>query len=308
MVKAIVEAPEGYADSMGNVGSLIYTNDYVIRGRSHGANYGIVSKEKAEKLAKSGKEPALRKGLSNHYKNFLNACQGIEPANSSFDIAGPLAEMLCLGCIALNKWENPYDYGKAEVVKGEVHLTSQKGKWFLLTKKEYANFVFEGDIKMPVKEGNSGFLFRCQKGKNRAWGYQAEVDTADRKWSGGLYDKAAGCGLFRPIETKRFRLLRVLRPLKRSGNALVNASSRVSGTDTKGSYTLTFRYASSSNRPCDLFVNNQKVGRVAFASTGSFTKWVTVQTKVTLKQGGNAVKVVSVAAGPNLDALAVTKG
>ncbi|MFC1764259.1 family 16 glycoside hydrolase [Planctomycetota bacterium] len=46
-------------------------------------------------------------------------------------------------------------------------------------------------MKMPVKKGNSGFLFRCPKGKNRAWGYgyQAEVDTADRKWSGGLYDK-----------------------------------------------------------------------------------------------------------------------
>ena len=90
---------------------------------------------------------------------------------------------------ALSKWENPYDYGKAEFVDGVVSLTSLSGKWFLLTKKDYANFVFEGEIKMPVNKGNSGFLFRCLKRKNKAWGYQAEVDTAVRKWSGGLYDE-----------------------------------------------------------------------------------------------------------------------
>jgi hypothetical protein len=90
----------------------------------------------------------------------------------------------------MSQWESPYDWGKADVKEGVVSLTSDKGKWFLLTKKEYANFVFEGEVKMPVGEGNSGFMFRCQKKKNKVWGYQAEVDTADRKWSGGLYDEA----------------------------------------------------------------------------------------------------------------------
>jgi hypothetical protein len=32
-------------------------------------------------------------------------------------------------------------------------------------------------------------MFRSQMSRNRVWGYQAEVDTADRKWSGGLYDE-----------------------------------------------------------------------------------------------------------------------
>jgi hypothetical protein len=90
---------------------------------------------------------------------------------------------------SLGNWESPYEWGKAEFKDGVVSLTSDKGKWFLLSKKEYANFVFEGQIKMPPNEGNSGFMFRCQRKKNRVWGYQAEVDTADRKWSGGIYDE-----------------------------------------------------------------------------------------------------------------------
>ncbi|MCP4450000.1 MAG: DUF1080 domain-containing protein, partial [Planctomycetes bacterium] len=336
---------------------------------------------------------------------------------------------------ALSQWENPYDYGKAEVVDGEVHLTSEKGKWFLLTKKEYANFVFEGDIKMPVNEGNSGFLFRCQKRKNKAWGYQAEVDTADRKWSGGLYDegrrkwfispnrdqaassaegeasiaafRARAGECFKQDEWNTYRIVcigshiqiyvngvlttdvhdemdisgyigiqhhgekgllykfrnlrikdlgtggKVCYPHREEAAKKASASKAVASTlkgdvyeaeaavlkganaasnhggfqgkgfadygdagssvlwdnvlGEKGQYVLTFRYASSGNRPCELFVNNQKAGRLAFASTGSFTKWGTVQAKVTLKEGGNAVKVVSLGAGPNLDALGVTK-
>lgn len=84
-------------------------------------------------------------------------------------------------------WYNPYDWGKAEVVDGEIHLTSEKGKWFLCTEKQYADFILEGEVKVP--EGNSGFMFRCHVAKNKAFGYQAEVDPSARKWSGGLYDE-----------------------------------------------------------------------------------------------------------------------
>jgi hypothetical protein len=249
-------APPGITEELGNVGSLIYTEEYIIRGGSHGADYRILSGEKMESLKQAGKLPGIEGNLPNHYQNFLNACQGIEPANSSFDVAAPLAELLCLGCIgqrfggtlqydadtmqfanhpqatamlkgpevrsgwevydqpgpmkskkaqirkpddvpwenliqdpSLGNWENPYEWGQARVVGDEVHLTSEQGKWFLITKKDYANFILEGEVKMPAGQGNSGFVFRCQKEKNRVWGYQAEVDTADRKWSGGLYDE-----------------------------------------------------------------------------------------------------------------------
>jgi hypothetical protein len=89
----------------------------------------------------------------------------------------------------LANWENPYDWGKAEVVDGEIHLTTEKSKWFLSTVKEYSDFIFEVEVKMPEGKCNSGFLFRSHKSKNRMFGYQAEVDPSGRKWSGGLYDE-----------------------------------------------------------------------------------------------------------------------
>ncbi|MEN8733710.1 MAG: DUF1080 domain-containing protein [Lentimonas sp.] len=89
----------------------------------------------------------------------------------------------------LTHWENPYDWGKAEVVDGEIHLTTEKSKWFLSTVKEYSDFIFEVDVKMPEGKCNSGFLFRSHKSKNKMFGYQAEVDPSSRNWSGGLYDE-----------------------------------------------------------------------------------------------------------------------
>jgi hypothetical protein len=89
----------------------------------------------------------------------------------------------------LANWENPYDWGTAEVVDGEIHLTTEKSKWFLSTVKEYSDFIFEVEVKMPEGKCNSGFLFRSHKSKNRMFGYQAEVDPSGRKWSGGLYDE-----------------------------------------------------------------------------------------------------------------------
>jgi len=89
----------------------------------------------------------------------------------------------------LNGWFNPYDWGKAEVKDGEILLTTVKRKFFLVTEKPYADFIFEADVKMPEGKSNSGFMFRCHVKENRVWGYQAEVDPSGRKGSGGLYDE-----------------------------------------------------------------------------------------------------------------------
>ena len=86
-------------------------------------------------------------------------------------------------------WTNPYTFGKAEVVNGEVHLTAEK-KFFLCTDKSYANFIFEGDVHLPEGQANSGFIFRGRVKPNSVTGYQAEVDgDIARMWSGGLYDE-----------------------------------------------------------------------------------------------------------------------
>ena len=84
-------------------------------------------------------------------------------------------------------WTKPFDWGEVAVTDGEIILTGSK-KFFLVTEKTYKNFVLEGEVFCP-KGGNSGFQFRCHFQKNKLWGYQAEVDTSDRKWAGGLYDE-----------------------------------------------------------------------------------------------------------------------
>ncbi len=89
----------------------------------------------------------------------------------------------------LEGWTNPYTWGKATVVDGEIHLTTTKRKFFLTTAKQYADFIFEVEVKMPEGKSNSGFMFRCHRKPNKVFGYQAEVDPSDRKWSGGLYDE-----------------------------------------------------------------------------------------------------------------------
>lgn len=89
----------------------------------------------------------------------------------------------------LDGWLSPYDWGEVKVVDKEIHLKSNK-KFFLLARKEYADFIFEGEILLPDSESNSGFMFRCAAERNNVWGYQAEVDPSARAWSGGLYDEA----------------------------------------------------------------------------------------------------------------------
>ena len=86
-------------------------------------------------------------------------------------------------------WENPYDWGKYVWKDGEIHLTTEKRKFFLVTEKKYKDFILELEIKMPEGKSNSGVMFRCHKGKNKIFGYQAECDPSQRRWSGGLYDE-----------------------------------------------------------------------------------------------------------------------
>ena len=46
------------------------------------------------------KLPGWQESPSNHYKNFLLACQGKEKARSPFEINGVLSQVFCLGVIA----------------------------------------------------------------------------------------------------------------------------------------------------------------------------------------------------------------
>jgi sialate O-acetylesterase len=88
----------------------------------------------------------------------------------------------------LKGWRNPYDYGNAKIVGGEIHLTANK-KFFLVTEKKFADFELMVDVRLPSGQANSGVMFRCHVEPNRVFGYQAECDGSDRRWSAGLYDE-----------------------------------------------------------------------------------------------------------------------
>lgn len=100
----------------------------------------------------------------------------------------------------LNGWKNPYSWGTAKVVDGEIHLIADK-KFFLVTEKTYGDFIFEGEVLLPSGTANSGFMFRAHAEPNKVYGYQSEVDgDPDRKWSGGLYDEGRRMWFISPIK------------------------------------------------------------------------------------------------------------
>ena len=119
----------------------------------------------------------------------------ILPASAADDDFTPLFDGK-----TMTGWKNAYDWGKIEVVNGEVHLTGEK-KFFVVTEKTYSDFIFEGDILLPEGQANSGFMFRAHVQPNKVFGYQAEVDgDAKRKWSGGLYDEGRRMWFISPIK------------------------------------------------------------------------------------------------------------
>lgn len=66
---------------------------------------------------------------------------------------------------------------------------------FLITDKEYSDFVLELEVKIEDTTSNSGIQFRSQydenanNGKGKVYGYQFELDPAARSWTGGIYDE-----------------------------------------------------------------------------------------------------------------------
>ena len=55
------------------------------------------------------------RGKSGHYLNFIKAVRGEEKANSSFDVAGPLSQVLVLGAVAQRLGEPSLEFDPAEV-------------------------------------------------------------------------------------------------------------------------------------------------------------------------------------------------
>ncbi|MDR2982043.1 MAG: Gfo/Idh/MocA family oxidoreductase [Puniceicoccales bacterium] len=79
-------------------GKVIYGEGLAFRGGSHGSTLNIIPKEKAKEMA--SKLPEVPKSPSNHFANFLKACQGREKCRSPFSVAGPLCQAMAMGVIA----------------------------------------------------------------------------------------------------------------------------------------------------------------------------------------------------------------
>jgi len=97
----------------------------------------------------------------------------------------------------LKGWVLAEHNGKAkyEVKDGAIVGTTvlNTGNSFLRTEKYYTDFVLE--LEFIVEEGmNSGIQIRSQSLEHyknyRVHGYQVEIDTSSRAWSGGIYDEA----------------------------------------------------------------------------------------------------------------------
>ncbi|HLT07427.1 MAG TPA: Gfo/Idh/MocA family oxidoreductase [Cyclobacteriaceae bacterium] len=81
-----------------NPGRIIYGKDLTFKGGSHGSTLSIIPEEAAKDMA--SKLPEVPKSPSNHFANFILACQGKEKTRSPFEINGILSQVFCLGVIA----------------------------------------------------------------------------------------------------------------------------------------------------------------------------------------------------------------
>ncbi|MDR2424718.1 MAG: Gfo/Idh/MocA family oxidoreductase [Prevotellaceae bacterium] len=81
-----------------NPGKIIYGKDLTFKGASHGSTLTIIPESKAKDMA--AKLPEVPKSTSNHFANFLLACQGKEKTRSPFEIHGTLSQVFSLGVLA----------------------------------------------------------------------------------------------------------------------------------------------------------------------------------------------------------------
>lgn len=95
---------------------------------------------------------------------------------------------------SLKGWKKLGGNAPYTIEQGAIVGTMTKGtpNSFLVTEKEYGDFILEVDIKLEGNETNSGVQTRSQYDaeKKRVFGRQVEVDPTARAWTGGIYDEA----------------------------------------------------------------------------------------------------------------------
>ncbi len=98
----------------------------------------------------------------------------------------------------LNGWKRLSGNAEYTIENGAITgITSlNTPNTFLVTEKEFGDFILELEVMMEDTTSNSGIQFRSHlnpagnNGKGRVYGYQFEIDPSARRWSGGIYDEA----------------------------------------------------------------------------------------------------------------------
>lgn len=97
---------------------------------------------------------------------------------------------------SLKGWKQLGGAADYRVVDGAIVGTTKSGvpNSFLVTEKEYGDFVLEFEVRQDVGPTNSGVQFRSHSTpefeNGRVHGYQADIDPSPRQWSGQIYEEA----------------------------------------------------------------------------------------------------------------------
>jgi hypothetical protein len=107
----------------------------------------------------------------------------------------------------LNGWKILAGNAEYKVENGGITGTAvlNSGNTFLVTEKEYGDYVLELDAKTEDTLTNSGIQLRSHynaaghEGKGLVFGRQCEIDPSERRWTGGIYDEGRRDWLY-PME------------------------------------------------------------------------------------------------------------
>ncbi len=110
----------------------------------------------------------------------------------------------------LNGWKSVGGKAPYAVEDGVIvgRMTKGTPNSFLITEKDYGDFILELDIKLEGDKTNSGVQTRSHidpagnNGMGRVFGRQVEIDPTTRAWSGGIYDEARRLWLY-PLDLNK---------------------------------------------------------------------------------------------------------
>ena len=97
---------------------------------------------------------------------------------------------------SLTGWKQLGGAADYKVIDGAIVGSSRPGvpNSFLVTEKDYGDFILEFDVRQDVGPTNSGVQFRSlstpEFENGRVHGYQTDIDPSERQWSGGIYEEA----------------------------------------------------------------------------------------------------------------------